>query len=54
MGVDHPNAFIGGDGIAVGQNGVIYVDTNTGNTFTTVSAILSVSPNGTVGVVWKS
>ena len=30
--------FIGGDGVAAGRNGVIYVDTNVGNTFARVSA----------------
>jgi len=50
----HEDVFIGGDGIAVAPSGAIYVDTNVGNTFTTVSAILMVNPNGQVGVVWES
>ena len=49
----HQDVFIGGDGIAVAPSSAIYVDTNAGNTFTTVSAILMVNPNGQVGVVWK-
>jgi hypothetical protein len=48
------NVFIGGDGIAVAPSGAIYIDTNTGNTFTTVSAILVITPQGRVKVVWKS
>ena len=50
----HQNIFIGGDGIAVAPSGAMYIDTNTGNTFTTVSAILMVNPNGQVAVVWES
>jgi len=50
----HQDVFIGGDGIAVAPSGAIYVDTNVGNTFTTVSALLMVNPNDQVGVVWKS
>ena len=53
-GAGHQNVFIGGDGIAVAPSGAIYVDTNTGNTFTTVSAILRVNPKGQVEVAWKS
>ena len=48
------NVFIAGDGIAVGRNGDIYLDANTGNTFTTVSALVEVSPNGAVIPLWKS
>jgi hypothetical protein len=50
-----PNVFIGGDGLAVGPDGTIYVDTNTGNTFTTVSAIIAIPP-GEAGpkVLWES
>ena len=47
--------FIGGDGVAVAPNGTIYVDTNTGNTFTTVNAIIAVAPNGrSARALWKS
>ena len=46
--------FIGGDGVAVGRNGDIYVDTNVGNAFTRVSAILEMRPNGRVIALWKS
>jgi hypothetical protein len=49
-----PHMFIGGDGLAVGKNGDIYVDTNVGNTFTSVSAILELRPNGSVVALWKS
>jgi hypothetical protein len=48
------NLFIGGDGVAVAPDGMIYVDTNTGNTLTSVTAILTVSPKGTVKTVWSS
>jgi serine/threonine-protein kinase len=48
------NTFIGGDGLAVGETGVIYVDTNAGNAWTTVSAILELRPNGSVVALWKS
>ncbi|MGA2806177.1 MAG: hypothetical protein ABSF89_17630 [Acidimicrobiales bacterium] len=49
-----PHMFIGGDGVAVSVNGDIYVDTNVGNTFTSVSAILELRPNGSVVPLWKS
>jgi hypothetical protein len=48
------NTFIGGDGVAVAPNGAIYVDTNTGNTFTSVTAILKLSTQGNVKTVWRS
>ncbi len=48
------NIFIGGTGLAVAENGDIYVDTNPGNTFTSVSAILELRPNGSVVALWKS
>ena len=48
------NDFIAGDGVAVGPNGAVYADTNTGNTFTTVSAIVEVMPGGRVLTLWKS
>jgi hypothetical protein len=48
------NIFIGGTGVAVSKDGVIYVDTNPGNTFTSVSAILDLRPNGSVVALWKS
>jgi hypothetical protein len=55
MGEAHPNMFIGGDGLAVGPDGSIYVDTNSGNAFTTVSAIMRVSPVGTSPtILWES
>jgi hypothetical protein len=48
------NVFIAGDGVAVAPNGGIYLDTNTGNTFTAVSALVEVSPKGIVTVLWRS
>lgn len=47
------NEFITGDGVAVAPNGDIYLDTDSGY-FSTVSAIVEVSPNGHVSTVWKS
>jgi hypothetical protein len=48
------NTFIGGDGVALSRDGTIYVDTNTGNTFTSASAILMISPSGQVSALWRS
>lgn len=49
------NDFIGGDGVAVAPSGRIYLDTNTGNTFTSVSAIIVVAPTGeSTSALWKS
>ena len=48
------NGFIGGDGVAVGRNGDIYLDTNTGNGFTSVSAVVQISPDGQVKSLWRS
>jgi len=48
------NIFIGGNGVAASKSGDIYVDTNPGNTFTSVSAILELRPNGRVVALWKS
>lgn len=51
----HANVFIGGDGLAVGPDGSIYVDTNTGNTFTSVSALVQVSATGaSPKIIWES
>ena len=52
--VPHQNMFVGGDGVAAAKNGDIYADTNTANTFTSVSAILELRPNGEVIALWKS
>lgn len=56
LGFDHthPNFFIGGDGVAVGPGGAIYADTNTGNSWTTVSALVEVTPAGKVLTLWRS
>jgi hypothetical protein len=48
------NIFIGGTGVAVSKDGDIYVDTNPGNTFTSVGAILDLRPSGSVVALWKS
>jgi len=48
------NIFIAGDGVAVGPNGAVYADTNTGNTFTSVSALVEVEPGGRVLTLWRS
>lgn len=49
------NTFIGGDGVAVGPNDEIYVDTNTGNTFTSVNALMKMEGGGSAPtVLWKS
>jgi hypothetical protein len=48
------NTFIGGDGVAVAPNGAIYVDTNAGNAFTSVTAILEFTTHGNVKTVWRS
>jgi hypothetical protein len=49
------NTFIGGDGVAVAPDGRIYVDTNTGNTFTSANAIIVVAPTGnSTSTLWKS
>jgi hypothetical protein len=49
------NIFIGGDGIAAGPDGQIYLDTNMGNTFTSINAIIAVAPNGdSTKTLWKS
>jgi hypothetical protein len=48
------NIFILGDGVAAGPKGAIYLDTNTGNTFTAVSALVEVAPNDSVIRLWRS
>ena len=48
------NIFIAGDGVAVAPDGDIYVDTNAGNAFTDVSALVQISPDGRVTTLWKS
>jgi DNA-binding beta-propeller fold protein YncE len=48
------NVFIAGDGVAVGPGGAVYADTNTGNTFTSVSALVEVKPGGQVLTLWRS
>jgi hypothetical protein len=48
------NIFIAGDGVAVGPNGAVYADTNTGNTVTSVSALVEVERGGSVLTLWRS
>jgi hypothetical protein len=48
------NTFRDGVGVAAAYDGDIYLDTDAGNYFTRVSAIVSVTPSGQVTVVWKS
>jgi hypothetical protein len=49
-----PNVFIAGDGVAVGSNGDVYLDINVGNTFTTESELVRLSPTGQATVLWNS
>lgn len=46
--------FIAGDGLAVSPKGTVYVDTNSGDGFSAVSAILAVTSTGTVESIWSS
>ena len=49
------NQFIGGDGVAVAPDGTIYADTNTGNTFNSVNAVIVVAPDGgSTRALWRS
>ena len=41
------------NGIAVGPGGAIYTDTYAGNGFTTVSAIVELTPSGRIRVLWR-
>jgi hypothetical protein len=55
QGSHFSNTFIGGDGVAAGPNNEIYVDADTGNTFTSVNALIEVGSDGTSPkVLWKS
>jgi hypothetical protein len=51
-GVD-VNTFIGGGGIAVGRNGTIYVDMDSG-VWSRVNGILAITPSGSVTSLWRS
>lgn len=54
-GSQFSNTFIGGDGVSAGPNSALYVDTDTGNTFTSVNALIEVGSDGTSPkVLWKS
>lgn len=48
------NYFSGGDGLAIGPDSTVYADTNAGNAWTSVSALLAVSPGGKVTALWRS
>jgi sugar lactone lactonase YvrE len=49
-----PNEFIAGDGVAVGPNGDVYLDTNVGNSFTTESELVRLRPSGQATILWNS
>ena len=48
-----PNGFAA-DGLAIGADGAIYTDTNRGDGWTTVSALVEIAPDGRVLTLWKS
>lgn len=45
--------FKGGDGVAMDAHGDVYMDTNTGNAATAVSAIVEIAANGHLSAIWK-
>lgn len=47
------STFIGGDGLATGPHNTIYVDTDLGNTFTQVSAIIRINTTGQTTLLWS-
>ncbi|MDE3030910.1 MAG: hypothetical protein KGI65_04730 [Acidobacteriota bacterium] len=49
-----PSHFTVGEGVAVAPNGSIYLDADAGNGFSSVSAIVRVTPAGHAVLVWKS
>ncbi len=49
-----PSHFTVGEGIAVTHNGTVYLDTDGGNGFSNVSAIVQVTSNGHTTLVWES
>lgn len=49
-----PSHFTVGEGVATSRNGVIYVDADANNGFTSVSAIVRITPSGRVHLLWKS
>ena len=53
---DHPAGIRGflPNGIAVGPDGVIYLDTYAGNGYTAKTALIEVRPGGQVRVLWQS
>lgn len=50
----HKNLFFAGDGIAVETNGTTFADSNTGNAYSSVSALVEITPTGQIRVVWRS
>lgn len=48
------NIFVDDYGVAAGPDGMVYADTNTGNAWTNVSALVEVTPGGAVRALWKS
>jgi hypothetical protein len=46
--------FIGGYGVAAGPGGVTFADTPSGDGWSKVSALVEVSPNGSVKALWRS
>ena len=53
---DHPAGIHGflPDGIAVGSDGTIYLDTYAGNGYATATALIEVRPDGRSRVIWQS
>jgi hypothetical protein len=49
-----PSHFTVGEGVAAASDGSIYLDADAGNGFTSVSAIVRVTPDGRTLLVWKS
>lgn len=48
------NGFRPGVGVAVAPDGTVYLDTDRGNGWTNVSAIIALAPDGTARLVWSS
>lgn len=48
------NTFVPADGLAHSLTGAVYADTNSGDGWTNVSALVEVSPDGRVRTLWTS
>jgi hypothetical protein len=49
------NVFVGGDGAAVGPTGTVYLDTNSGNSFTSISALIELpAHHADATAAWRS